>query len=515
MEFTINLLNENRYYLERRCFLHMDRRSGILMHITSLPGKQGCGTLGKEAYSFVDFLQAARQSYWQILPTCPTDDVGSPYHSYSARAGCHLLVDLEPLVMQGFISEEEISPLYELDEKRVDYIKLGDIKESLLRMAYERSRSSLVDALRSFYEQEKSWLADYALFMALRGKFGLKPWYEWDEGAKRHDEGALYQLREELHEDIGYYVYRQYLFYTQWWRLREYANNKGIKIIGDLPIYVAGDSADVWANQRFFELGEDCRPIRISGCPPDAFSPDGQLWNNPLYRWDVLQQNHYCWWIDRLRGGLQLYDVLRLDHFRGFDAYWAVPAGEPNAKNGSWVQGPGMDLFRAVCWQMGIIPVIAEDLGFITEGVAQLRAESGFPGMRVLQFAFDGDPNNLYLPHNYDRHCVAYTGTHDNNTTIGWQNELSEDTLNYVREYLGVNVGQSLAEAAIRWVWSSKADLAIAPIQDFLGLDGSARMNAPGTTVGNWSWRVDAGMLSEDLAKKICRLTCLYSRNPN
>lgn len=492
----------------------MDRRSGILLHITSLPGQQGCGTIGREAYEFVDFLNASAQSYWQILPTCPVDETGSPYHSVSARAGCHLLVDLEPLLQEGYLTAEEFSSLSSLNTARVDYSKLSSVKQELLRAAYLRSRSDMKDRLCAFYSDEQSWLSDYALFMALHEFFSDQPWHTWDEPLKRHEDWALNEWRDKLHDNIGYHVYVQYLFFTQWQKLREYANSRGIRIIGDLPIYVAEDSADVWANQKFFELDGDCRPSRISGCPPDAFSPDGQLWNNPLYRWDILQQHHYSWWIDRLRAGLRLYDVLRLDHFRGFEAYWAVGRGETTAKNGCWVQGPGMDLFRAVCWQMGLFPVIAEDLGFLTDGVAALLRESGFPGMRVLQFAFDENPSNPYLPHNYERNCVAYTGTHDNNTVLGWADEQSPQTLSFAKKYLGVDGTQSLADAFLRAVWASHADLAIAPIQDFLGMDASGRMNTPSTVGGNWSFRLSANALTTELSDKIRELTHMFSRNP-
>lgn len=492
----------------------MERRSGILMHITSLPGAQGCGTIGREAYAFADFLSASSQSYWQILPTCPVDETGSPYHSVSARAGCHLLIDLEPLVEDGTLTAEELSSLSAFSATRVDYPKLSLAKDKLLRTAYMRSRSTLRDRLCAFYAEEASWLSDYALFMALHEFFSHRPWHTWDEPLKHREGWALDEWRSKLSDDVGYHVYVQYLFFTQWQKFKEYTNNRGIRIIGDLPIYVAEDSADVWANQQFFELDEDCRPSRISGCPPDAFSPDGQLWNNPLYRWDILQQHHYSWWIDRLRAGLRLYDVLRLDHFRGFEAYWAVDRNEPTAKNGCWAQGPGMDLFRAVCWQMGIIPVIAEDLGFLTDGVAALLRESGFPGMRVLEFAFDKNPSNPYLPHNYERNCVAYTGTHDNNTVLGWADEQAQDTLCFAKKYLGVTDTKDMADAFLRTVWASAADLAIAPIQDFLGMGADGRMNMPGTVGGNWSFRISSDDITAELADKIRELTHMFSRNP-
>lgn len=484
------------------------------MHITSLPGDFGCGTLGKHAYEFVDFLKSASQTHWQILPTCPADGGGSPYHSVSARAGCHLLVDLQQLIDGGILSESETSPLSDTCRGRIDFKTLSPLKESLLRTAYARCKAELRNELEEFYSRESAWLADFALFMALHEQFDHKPWHMWEDTLRRRDEGALSYWREKLADQIGYHVFVQYLFFTQWDKLRSYANSNGIRIIGDLPIYVAEDSADVWANQQFFDLDEEFRPRKVSGCPPDVFSPDGQLWNNPLYRWDILQQHHYSWWIDRLRAGLRLYDILRLDHFRGFESYWAVDRCAESAKNGEWLPGPGMDLFRAVCWQMGWFDVIAEDLGFITDGVAALIRESGFPGMRVLQFAFDGNPQNPYLPHNYVPHCVAYTGTHDNNTTLGWADEQNPELLAHVRKYLGISKEQNLADAFTRAVWASPANLAIAPIQDFLCLDGTARMNTPSTITGNWSWRVDKALLTHELCGKIRELTHMYGRNP-
>jgi len=491
----------------------MERRSGILMHITSLHGKQGCGTIGSEAYAFVDFLADSAQSYWQILPTCPVDSTGSPYHSCAARAGSHLLVSLEPLEAQGILTAEEVSALAELNTPRIDYTKLSPLKESLLRKAYLRSRANMRDTLSWFYSEEYSWLADYSLFMALREFNDKRSWHTWDAPLRRHEPRALDEWRNRLQDEVGYHVYVQYLFFTQWQQLREYANRHGVRIIGDLPIYVAEDSVDVWANQHFFDLDENSRPRSISGCPPDAFSPDGQMWNNPLYRWDILQQHHYSWWIDRLRAGLRLYDVLRLDHFRGFEAYWAIDRGWQTAKEGRWIQGPGMDLFRAVLWQMGPIPAIAEDLGFLTESFLQFRNESGFPGMRVLQFAFDGNPQNPYLPHNYGEHCVAYTGTHDNNTSIGWANEQDENTLNFMRKYLGIAPEQNVAAAFIRAVWASSANLAIAPLQDFLSLDANGRMNTPATVGENWSWRVASDALTDELRHHIYELTHMFGRN--
>ena len=491
----------------------MERKSGILMHITSLPGSQGCGTIGREAFEFVDLLKNAKQRYWQILPTCPPDETGSPYHSCSARAGSHLLIDLFPLIESGYLSEKDVSALAGGNAEKVNYDFLTKEKDVLLRKAYLSSRSQLSGALYEFYNNEISWLADYALFMALHNEFGNIPWFEWEYDIKKRNENALNYWRDRLKDEIGFYVFAQFLFFTQWQKLKEYANSNGVLIIGDLPIYVSDDSADVWSNQIFFDLDEECRPNLLSGCPPDAFSDEGQLWNNPLYRWDILQQHHYSWWIDRLRAGLRLYDMLRLDHFRGFDAYWAVDKGSKIAKNGRWLPGPGMDLFRAVCWQMGLVPIIAEDLGVYTDSLKQLLNESGFPGMRVLEFAFDYNYSNPFLPHNYIENCVAYTGTHDNNTVLGWEKEQDCNKLNFVREYLGISAEQNLADAFIRAVWASKANLAIAPIQDFLCLDESARMNTPSTISSNWSWRVDKKRLNDKLTKKIRTLTVMYSRD--
>ena len=482
------------------------------MHITSLPGKQGCGTLGEEARAFVDFLVSAGQSAWQILPTCPIGVGGSPYQSCSARAGSALLIDLRPLVQTGDLHEAALQSLAGGMPGRVDYRAVSQRKPELLRIAYTRSRSRLRDELMCFFAEQQAWLDDYTLFMALKERFGGCEWYRWEEGLKRREPRCLDEWRNELQDQIGYYVYEQYLFSKQWASLRAYANQRGIRIIGDLPIYVSEDSADVWANQEFFDLDADFRPRLVSGCPPDGFSADGQLWNNPLYRWDILQQHHYSWWIDRIRDGLRLYDMLRLDHFRGFDAYWAVPRGSENARGGSWLPGPGMDLFRAVCWQVGQIPAIAEDLGFLTDSVAKLREESGFPGMRVLQFAFDGNLDNPYLPHKYPENCVAYTGTHDNNTVQGWAAEQPPAVLSFAREYLGIGGDESFARGFLRAVWSSPAQLAIAPIQDFLELGNEGRMNTPSTVGENWEWRIQPDALTQELGTRILRMTQIYGR---
>ena len=488
----------------------MERQSGILLHITSLAGDQGCGTLGASAHAFADFLHSAGQRVWQILPTCPVDSGGSPYNSRAARAGCHLLIDVEPLICEGWLRREECEPLKALGQTRVDHARLLPLKEEILYTAYTRAKDALWDTLHDFYRREQLWLPDYALFMALHEHFGT-PWQEWEEGIKRHEAEAVSAWRAKLSERVGFHVFVQYIFFRQWDALRAYANSLGIRILGDLPIYVAEDSADVWANREFFDLDEDCRPNKVSGVPPDAFSPDGQKWSNPLYRWDVLQQHHYSWWIDRLRHGLRLYDMLRLDHFRGFEAYWAVEGDAPTAKQGEWIPGPGMDLFRAACWQIGSLPAIAEDLGIITHGVDALRRESGFPGMRVLQFAFDGNPNNPYLPHNYDAHTVAYTGTHDNNTTAGWAEETQEETVRFARRYLGAEQGD-ISRAFVRGVWSSPAGIAIAPMQDILSLGADCRMNTPSTTAGNWSWRLQEGDLTASHAKYLLEITKMYGR---
>ncbi|MTI55554.1 MAG: 4-alpha-glucanotransferase [Geosporobacter ferrireducens] len=491
----------------------MKRSSGILMHITSLPSPYGIGTLGKDAYEFVDFLERAGQKYWQLLPLGPTSFGDSPYQSFSSFAGNPYLIDLDLLVQEGLLRKADFQNTdFGSDREKVDFEKIYLQKLPILRKAYENSKKELADEIMSFLEDHRDWVEDYALYMAVKKHFGMKPWKDWNEDIKQREENALEAYRRLLADEIGYWFFLQYLFFKQWTALKTYANRKKIRIIGDIPIYVAEDSADAWANSELFHLDEYKNPIYIAGCPPDSFSEIGQLWGNPIYRWDLLEQRGYDWWIKRIEGNLKLYDVIRIDHFRGFESYWEIPYDSKTAATGRWVKGPGMKLFNAITAQLGAVDIIAEDLGFLTEEVLQFRTDSGYPGMKVLQFAFDTREESDYLPHNYDKNCVVYTGTHDNDTVIGWVRTANEKDVAYAADYFHLTEEEGYHWGFIRGAWSSVGRLAIAPLQDFLGLGSTHRMNIPSTIGGNWQWRVKKDYISEKLAEKICQLTRLYGR---
>ncbi|WP_330583622.1 4-alpha-glucanotransferase [Geosporobacter ferrireducens] len=493
--------------------MKMKRSSGILMHITSLPSPYGIGTLGKDAYEFVDFLERAGQKYWQLLPLGPTSFGDSPYQSFSSFAGNPYLIDLDLLVQEGLLRKADFQNTdFGSDREKVDFEKIYLQKLPILRKAYENSKKELADEIMSFLEDHRDWVEDYALYMAVKKHFGMKPWKDWNEDIKQREENALEAYRRLLADEIGYWFFLQYLFFKQWTALKTYANRKKIRIIGDIPIYVAEDSADAWANSELFHLDEYKNPIYIAGCPPDSFSEIGQLWGNPIYRWDLLEQRGYDWWIKRIEGNLKLYDVIRIDHFRGFESYWEIPYDSKTAATGRWVKGPGMKLFNAITAQLGAVDIIAEDLGFLTEEVLQFRTDSGYPGMKVLQFAFDTREESDYLPHNYDKNCVVYTGTHDNDTVIGWVRTANEKDVAYAADYFHLTEEEGYHWGFIRGAWSSVGRLAIAPLQDFLGLGSTHRMNIPSTIGGNWQWRVKKDYISEKLAEKICQLTRLYGR---
>ena len=488
------------------------RQSGILMHITSLPGRYGIGTLGKAAFRFVDFLEAAGQSCWQLLPLNPTGYGDSPYQSCSAFAGNHYLIDLELLVEAGLLLPEEPASLFWGDgEERVDFGLQYQNKLKLLRKAYSRFEDR--DALWAFTRRHSSWLPDFALYMALKDARGGAPWYQWEEPLKRRDPDALWQIRKALSEEIGFYTFVQYLFYSQWEALRQYACDRGIRIIGDVPIYVPLDSVEVWCSPELFQLEGDLTPTAVAGCPPDAFSEDGQLWGNPLYRWDVMAKDGYRWWICRLEAAGEWFDVIRLDHFRGFASYWSVPFGDPTARGGQWLPGPGMEFFRAVKKALPKLSLIAEDLGVLTPDVLQLLADSGLPGMKVLGFAFDSREPSLYLPHTYEKNTVCYTGTHDNMTTRQWLDTAPADAVAYAEEYMCL--GKDPVRGVVRTAMASVSDLCLIPMQDWLGLGGEARMNFPGTTGNNWVWRVLPEAMTDKLAQEILEMTVLYGRFVN
>ncbi len=488
------------------------RESGILMHITSLPGPYGIGTMGVHAYRFVDFLHKAGQKKWQILPLTPTGYGNSPYQSSTTFGGNYYLIDLDQLVEEGLLQKEEILKFSWGDrEDRVDFGKLYENRLTVLKMAYARFAET--EEFQNFCRENGSWLPDYALYMALKDEHGGAPWYQWEENLKRRDADALWQARREKKTQIRFYSFLQFQFYKQWQKLRKYAGEKGVEIIGDVPIYVPLDSADVWSAPELFLLDENLTPTAVAGCPPDGFTEDGQLWGNPLYRWETHKKDGYCWWLRRLEAASKCYDVVRLDHFRGLESYWAVPYGDKTAKNGHWEPGPGMALIDAVKKNLKNIKLIAEDLGFLTPEVLQLRDDSGFPGMKVLEFAFDSREPSVYLPHTYEKNTVCYTGTHDNMTAVQWLKELSEDALFYAREYMSLTREEGYVWGMIRTAMASVSGLCIIQMQDYLELDGSARMNFPGTqSDDNWVWRAKETELTDTLAEKICRLARLYGR---
>ncbi len=499
------------------------RRSGVLLHPTSLPSRFGIGDLGDAAYRFMDFLTAARQTYWQILPLSPTGYGDSPYQTLSAFAGNPMLISPEKLVAVGYLSDDDLRDAPNFPNDRIDFGSVAQYKNVLLNRAFANFRSRGSDAPHAafarFCDEQAFWLDDFSLFMALKETHDLRPWYEWEPEFKMRHPGTLALARETLAERIEYEKYRQWLFAEQWLAVKRYANEYGIRIIGDIPIFVSEDSADVWANTHLFYFDTDLRPTVVSGVPPDYFSVTGQLWGHPLYRWDVMAKNGYAWWLARFRAAFTYADVVRIDHFRGFYNYWQIPAGEKTAVNGKWKHGAGADFFNTVIAALGDVAIIAEDLGeFDAEsraGVEGLQTKFGFPGMKVLQFAFGSGADNIYLPHNYTRDFVAYTGTHDNDTTFGWYHaSSSEDERDYARKYTRSD-GSDIAWDFIWLAWASVANTAITTAQDLLALGHDARMNTP-STVGppNWCWRMLPGTLNDAIAARLAELTAIYGRAP-
>ena len=499
----------------------MSRSSGVLLSVTSLPSKYGIGCFSKEAYDFVDWLVKAGQTWWQILPlgpTCygPSDD--SPYQSYSAFAGNPYMISLETLIKEGVLSRKECDALdFGENPQKVDYDKLHENRYALLHTAYERSNISQDPEYQAFLKDNDWWLQDYALFMALKDFFGGVCWTEWPQDIRLHWGFALDYYREKLYFDIEFQQYLQFKFFQQWLKLKAYANDKGIQIIGDMPIYVSLDSSDVWAHPELFQLDENNKPTAIAGCPPDAFSADGQVWGNPLYRWDYHKQTGYEWWVSRLYQSFKLYDSVRIDHFRGMDEYFSIPYGAETARNGHWEPGPGMSLFDTVEQKLGKKQLIAEDLGHMTDTVRRLVKDSGFPNMKVIQFGFDVNDaakTNDYLPHNYDRNCVVYTGTHDNETVAGWYKGLKKKEKLLLREYLDDyhTPDETFYRSINRMSMAATADICILPIQDVLGLDNSARMNQPSTVKTNWRWRLDGELLTREAQKELLEVTKRYGR---
>ena len=496
----------------------MERTAGILMPISSLPGKYGIGCFNLKAYEFVDFLRDAGQKYWQMLPIHPTSYGDSPYQSFSTFAGNPYFIDLEALIAEGVLSYAECDSVFFGDEEDdINYAALYDGRKLLLTMAYERSRISENPEYQKFVADNRWWLDDYALFMALKNFFDGKCWYEWPEDIRLRYGYAMDYYRRELYFDIEYQMYLQFKFFQQYGWLKNYANSQGVKIIGDIPIYVAMDSADTWSHPELFQLDERNMPTAVAGCPPDGFSATGQLWGNPLYRWDYHRETGFDWWLTRLWYVYQLYDVTRIDHFRGFDEYYSIPYGHKTAEFGHWEKGPGIELFRRAEEVLGWHEVIAEDLGFVTDSVRQLVRDSGFPGMKVLQFAFDSRDTGSardYLPHNYTENAVVYTGTHDNDTTIGWFEAVSDDDWNLAREYLCdfYTPDEEMDQPFVALAMQSIARMCIIPMQDYLGLGTEARMNTPSTIGCNWRWRMTADQLTEELCQDILAQTRRYGR---
>lgn len=489
------------------------RASGILMHISSLPSPYGIGTMGKAAYQFVDFLKASGQHYWQMLPIGPTSYGDSPYQSFSTCAGNPYFVDLDLLIKDGLLLQEEVDAVdWTGHTERVDYGFQFNVRFDLLRKAFARGKDKYVDGFRNF-RAANAWVEEYALYMAVKADQGMHSWQEWPGDIRLRRAGAAESYGSRLAGDVDFYAFVQFLFFRQWDALRDYAHEQGIEIIGDLPIYVPYDSCDVWANPELFQLDESGIPTGVAGCPPDYFAADGQLWGNPLYNWDKMAEDGYRWWKNRIESASRLFDVIRIDHFRGLESYWSVPYGEKTARNGRWVKGPGSDFIKALHETFPKLRLIAEDLGFLTDAVIQLQRESGYPGMKVLEFAFDSREPSNYLPHRYDNNCICYSGTHDNETLTQWLAAQSDETIDYVMDYLGLREKDECCWGILRAGMASVADTFIAQLQDYLQLGADARMNEPGTLgIHNWTWRMSEDALTPALAKKIKHLTTLYER---
>ena len=490
------------------------RSSGILMHITSLPGPYGVGTMGKPAFDFVDFLASSGQGHWQLLPLTPTGYGDSPYQSCSSFAGNPYLIDLDLLVKDGLLKKEELESIKWNDrEDRVNFGLLYNHRMQVLELAYSRFEDQ--EKLDGFIRENRDWLPDFTLYMALKEQFGGSAWYTWPEKLKKRDPDEMWNSRSKLKDRIRLYSFVQYLFFTQWQALKAYAAANKVRIIGDVPIYVPLDSVEVWSAPELFQLDEDLKPQSVAGCPPDAFTDDGQLWGNPLYRWPEHKKDGYSWWLRRLGAAGKLYDVIRLDHFRGFEAYWSVPAGDPTARYGKWEKGPGLEFIRTIQKGLPHVELIAEDLGFLTPGVLEMRDAAGLPGMKIMEFAFDPNGPSEYVPYSLDRNAVCYTGTHDNSPVAEWIKETSEGSLKLAMDYMNVESTDQVVWGMIRTAMSTVCDLCIIQLQDYLELDGKARMNCPGISDGiNWTWRVRGELLTEDLAKKIRHMTDLYGRTP-
>jgi 4-alpha-glucanotransferase len=494
--------------------MNFKRSSGILLHPTSLPGRFGVGSLGKNAFRFIDYLAKAEQTIWQVLPMGHTGYGDSPYQCFSIYAGNPILIDFEILINEGLLSETLLHENETSEKNRVDYGKVINFKKLHLNSAYDnfaKYKISENQIYQQFLYKNKHWLTEYAIFIELKEYFNGLPWWDWPEEFKFRDNDAIQTFKDEHSYKIGFHEFCQFVFFTQWSEVKKYANHHGISIVGDIPLYVAHDSADVWSNHQVFQFDKNLKPLKVAGVPPDYFSSTGQLWGNPLYNWDFLQKHHFQWWVDRVKATFEMYDFVRIDHFRGFEAYWAVPFGDKTAENGEWVKAPGTELFTTITENLGELPIIAEDLGIITPEVEKLRDDFGFPGMKILQFAFHSDDGSGYLPHNYTHNFIVYTGTHDNDTLAGWYQNLEDNIKKRVLEYADANEN-NVVRKMIRVAWSSVADMAIIPLQDLLDLGSESRMNTPGTPSGNWQWRFSEEQLTDENAEWLAGITKIFNR---
>jgi 4-alpha-glucanotransferase len=491
------------------------RSSGVLLHITSLPGVEGVGTMGKNAFRFVDFLVETGQKMWQILPLGPVGAGNSPYQCFSAFAGNPILIDLELLVEDGLLNKDDLLPVPAFSEEWVDFENVDKWKNKLFEKAFSDFQKNSLERFQHdyyrFLDEHSWWLNDYALFMAAKNYFGKNTWYDWDEDFKLRKQKALHRIGEKLNVEVDFHKFLQFVFFRQWFRLKEYANSKGVEIVGDVPLYVSGESADVWANTDIFLLDKDLKPTEVGGVPPDYFSETGQLWGNPVFNWQRLKERNYDWWMARLHFNLNMFNRVRIDHFRGLESYWSVPANEETAINGKWVPAFGYEMLALLKSQIGDLPLIAEDLGIITPEVDKLREDFQLPGMKVLQFAFTTDATNKDLPHNYSDNFVVYTGTHDNNTTLGWLLSVKNKEAELVERYVGKTNVDGL-EKTVELAMGSVAKMAILPMQDILKLNGNSRMNTPGTATGNWGWRYNWNELKQEQKEFLKELTEKYNR---
>ncbi len=489
------------------------RASGVLMHISSLPGNTGIGTMGKHAYEFVDYLKSASQKYWQILPVCPTSYGDSPYQSFSTFAGNPYFIDFDILCEQGYLQKSDYENInWGGNEHYVDYGTLYIERHKIFAIIQKNFNKNIPSDFDSFCNENAFWLDDYSLFMAIKDAHGGIAFDFWEEDIRCRKPEALADWKNKSSERMQYYKMLQYFFFKQWYALKNYANKNGIEIIGDIPIYVAADSSDVWSGAEQFMLDSNFKPVEVAGCPPDGFSADGQLWGNPVYNWDYMKKTDYAWWKKRLEKSLAIYDILRIDHFRGFDSYYCIPYGATDAKVGVWRDGPGMDLFNSLKKQFGDMPVIAEDLGFLTDSVKQLLKDSGFPGMKVLQFAFDSRETSDYIPYRYTNNCVVYTGTHDNDTILGWTETASQNDVNNAKEYLRAKDNREVVSEMMIAALSSVANTCVLTMQDLIGLGKEARMNIPSTVGNNWKWRATKEQFSEEARSFLSFYTKLYGR---